>query len=1205
MRLLLVILLLSGIGFSQVCVSCNELADAPEANLFTTLENEMLTIYASYDNNTGGQFIREPIDNAILIVEPYNDSHGQLGGPFRVYTDDEGRAEFNFGNYADGCVNFKVLYCPFCNPDSPACGFEACMEYSGMETDATTANELDLAPGAEVRSPLNDKRFMPAISQEYYCPPPPPLGATPSICFPLLLIFSLLAGSMYMTGRNPFAGFNIGGARMGRHIRYQARGRSFSASAMALASAAISIGQAAKAAKAGNLADMEKRAARNRYFGANLISSEVGVRRGISARRGARRAANTAGNRAAAEAKAKGASADGIAQARRGAERKAFSRHMEARSSIISVEDDQQRRGSMTGIMTGSGMAFLPGGGGVRAEETVQSNSGFWGNLFGTMGRMTMIIATQTTIGRVVDGFMFLHNRQGALERMGITNYEKRVGEDLHAIRDMSDEGGLIVQVGDTQMVVRNARADVEGNTVYNVLIPTAEGETTERTVTINKQGTVVAMTYEMTLTEDMARQVPGAQAGQAVTVEMRKGEVTFNPGTAQSFTIDRNNDPVLYDDLAGASRTPGYGFNVGADASEFQNTHRQNSESFGALAAAAGMDASIAQMHAGEDISSQIEKDPDSRQVVRNQRQNMATDDMATLLATDPHTMDSMGDMSARKGEQSKFGDRSQTEVATMRVAEAYRNADVGGREFTDNIKKASGFNQHDPNGVRVAAATQEFVQSSSASELAGMNEDQVRANLVEGVARGLTQQGVHPETARIDAERIVSETNIGNVTQAVNGAGSSLIQQFENQGFNQETVQRLAQADVSHVGQVAQTGMMMSDDRVADVVSHQPTTDYRFNPEMQAKIDQYRIYGGVQQDIQAIGQSAQSGQYAAAAESQNRAVETQNLYLHAKASEQIVQDPQVPTTTETVTINNQQRDMTISDQYMAGTEMAYEGSRRLHRMRQPGDQGYDAAVHGAIADESQAVSTIAQGAQTGNYDFVSHAAEERARYHLQNGNDAAAQQYFQIAEQAQSLNEASRNLPENPPPDQVSQLQEQHRDLFNATQSMNPDSNQSMQYACARTGAIQYEASRELSTRTNIAQDIATGDFGTAISTASQRYRYHREQGNEAEAEHYQHLIEEAGRLRAAQNNDEANQIRTSLYQDLGVQRVQHDPSQGPERGPTFAVSTETQQDVRATATRTYSTAVNLGGEGYGHIIDSADRAGRLAQNDSEDQT
>ncbi|MFH1684856.1 MAG: hypothetical protein ABH983_00980, partial [Candidatus Micrarchaeota archaeon] len=338
MRRLLFILLLFCGALSADCISCNELENASDANILTSMDDDagILEIYVYYENLSVSPS-RQPVSDFVLLVQMSNATG--LNDLYRVYTDDEGAAIFDFNSRKSGCINFKILYCPFCDPSSEVCGFEACLNYSNIETTATSVDEIPLGLGASsttIPATLNPKKYFPAIDQLEYCPPPAPMAATPGLCLPLLIIFSLLSGSLFLTGRNPFAGFNIGGMKVGKHIRYQARGRGYSFSGMAAISALVTVGSAIKTARKGKgaLLKSEKAAAKQRVFGYSGIKR---ASKGVKAFKASLRASTDTAS---------------------------FTRQMNARISIRDVEGGESRASS--GQATSQGMAFLPGGGGVR-----------------------------------------------------------------------------------------------------------------------------------------------------------------------------------------------------------------------------------------------------------------------------------------------------------------------------------------------------------------------------------------------------------------------------------------------------------------------------------------------------------------------------------------------------------------------------------------------------------------------------------------------------------------------------------------------------------------------------------------------------------------------------------------------------------------------------------------------------------------------
>ena len=319
---IVLLLLLSGACFAvvspqlqlvQPCVACEAFKNAPQANIFVEEDDatHQLTLKLYYEDLTATP-TRKDIGNTALIVEAVNLKTDNKW-IYKTYTDADGKAMFDFTEIAPTssdatCLKMTVLYCPFCKPDDPVCGFAECMKYAGMGTTAgyyfnmppamelTSADQIPLATGAVVPSELNTEKYVAQLESVTFCPPPPPLTTTPEMCLPLLIIFSMLSGALYLTGRNPFTGFNIGGARIGKHITYQARGRGFSlAAASAVASlvqTAVGAGKtgakgAADAKAKGTsatkgafaaLAAQEKQAAQGRFIGGGFVKGAMGAR---------------------------------------------------------------------------------------------------------------------------------------------------------------------------------------------------------------------------------------------------------------------------------------------------------------------------------------------------------------------------------------------------------------------------------------------------------------------------------------------------------------------------------------------------------------------------------------------------------------------------------------------------------------------------------------------------------------------------------------------------------------------------------------------------------------------------------------------------------------------------------------------------------------------------------------------------------------
>jgi hypothetical protein len=253
---MLFFLFFSAVSFAvEECIACENVTDAPETNVLISMddENNRAEALVYYENYTADEPRIPVTDSIVFIYVMPSVGENEL---LRTYTDDEGRAPFDFSSYAIAGAEerityvFRFIYCPFCYPGASGypCGFDECMKFAGIETAYESPDDVPLASGVEVPSELNEGIFLPSSRSVTYVPPPPEAtgATTPAFCLPLVLIFALLGGALYYTGRNPFAAFNISTPRVSRHIRYTPTGRGYSLSARYVMS---SIKSAAKEAK--------------------------------------------------------------------------------------------------------------------------------------------------------------------------------------------------------------------------------------------------------------------------------------------------------------------------------------------------------------------------------------------------------------------------------------------------------------------------------------------------------------------------------------------------------------------------------------------------------------------------------------------------------------------------------------------------------------------------------------------------------------------------------------------------------------------------------------------------------------------------------------------------------------------------------------------------------------------------------------------
>jgi len=230
--LCMIVFSVSGCQADKDCPDCKSLENAPKASMFLSTDTKDYVLTATvYYENLSASPQRQPIADSTVIVYIYNYS---FNNTYRIYTNAKGVATFNFSSYKDSSFNLKVLYCPFTclspDPGYSKCGFLQCLDYAGINCTLATCQVTDIsnAPGATAPSSLKCYNVLPTIQITSYSPPPAAIGTIPPICFPLLLIFAMLGGALFLSGRNPFGMFDLSAPRIGRHIRYQGRGHGVS-----------------------------------------------------------------------------------------------------------------------------------------------------------------------------------------------------------------------------------------------------------------------------------------------------------------------------------------------------------------------------------------------------------------------------------------------------------------------------------------------------------------------------------------------------------------------------------------------------------------------------------------------------------------------------------------------------------------------------------------------------------------------------------------------------------------------------------------------------------------------------------------------------------------------------------------------------------------------------------------------------------------
>ncbi len=641
------------------CATCEELINAPNTGIFVLVNdidssNRYLNIVAFYENLSASPS-RQPLKNTIVLVELTSPTGTYVLQ--KTYTDDNGTAKFRYTSYDDECLNFKVLYCPFCVPPEVECeGFKQCVEFGRLDTSATNADGITTATDAVVPADLNTVKYLPSLGTASWCPPPPPLAATPALCFPLILIFSLLSGALYLTGRNPFAGFNIGGMRTGQHIRYQARGRGFSFSFTQLAMAAMSVGEAASTASkqgGGALVKREKDAANARGVG-GVWSHDAG--------------GGKSGSFMAIKTGLAGYSA--------------------GRASETTSKTAGGGTGTSTGASTGRGGASLQQtAGGPQATLTgSQSVSGrdiLGGNSIGlnSIARIALFVVMNTTLGRAIDACYSASTwnaqagRGSSIFEGAFTDRNARIVDaaaTLSALR--GPNGGMMITVdtgtGPRRVEVLASAAVTEGDpprslTAYTVAVPagTERGQTADGRMTIVMTNTtnpsdsqVVRMDMVVFMptrdaqgqpvmrdgvaqgNNELVRILPPAEAGGTYVYQRGTSDPPGAPPTFTTVTPTSTGVPMYFQDyaMAAAINSPG-GLMPGLNSGAFQESFNAHTQGIQALQQTIRQDAAFEMERRSGEIASQLGSNPDARDAVQQARYDAATEAVATTLGIPP----------------------------------------------------------------------------------------------------------------------------------------------------------------------------------------------------------------------------------------------------------------------------------------------------------------------------------------------------------------------------------------------------------------------------------------------------------------------------------------------------------------------------------------------------------------------------------------
>jgi len=1158
MRRLLFILLLFCGALSAECISCEELENASDANILTSMDEDagLLEIYVFYENLSVSPS-RQPVNDFVLLVQMSNSTG--LNDLYRVYTDGDGAAIFDFNSRKSGCINFKILYCPFCDPASPVCGFEACTNYSNIETTATSVDDIPLGLGASsttIPSTLNQEKYMPAIDTLEYCPPPAPMSATPALCLPLIIIISLLSGSLFLTGRNPFAGFNIGGMKVGKHIRYQARGRGYSFSGMAALSALVTVGSAIKTARKGKgaLAKSEKAAAKQRVFGYSGIKR---ASKGVKAFR---------------------------ASLRSSTDTKSFTQQMNARVSIRDVEGSDSSRSSQ-GQATSQGMAFLPGGGGVRGSELMVGDGLGLGNRCGTLLKMALFVATQTTVGRLVDGFVYIHADQGMFEALFV-DHDQRRAEDMQAALSTIDEetGGVRMNIDGREVVVLSvtrSEPNAEGEThIESMEIVTGEqegraGNTT--TLLLNEDAQVVGYQFQATgLIPEDQRSMDNPDG--IVTVTIRQSDEPHPQGgtdhivsfegtmqqvtTAEDGTTTRETVPFQMQSEGGAalgqmqdgvnvitesaiSRTDwaqlggehlggpsmvmsdhGTGIGFNQDASDLTGTYEtimgnpnldtddpDRAGQRAMLLASARSEAQRVQTLRADDMTDDM--NTTDRATARARSSTIASDAQHDLFGAH----DSSIYAGLPQEDSPHGGQRTVGEVAAVRAGDVIADLHAGSDENPVSIGRPNTVVDHALEGSDLGREDRGLVagviSGSSPAELESMDRTTLRNRIVEQIMvqdRLGDGAGAPPLTDEQRTERMTAATERANgimdsipahADDRLREVGAAATEGFRDQfSDSPELARRYASADISALASYAGETSCLGEyeHNIADLIGRDPTA---YSSDVVQAAMEYRAITGTLQQIDRI-RTADPNVPPPRFPGGDR---PPSAALDAAASYAEMNRVYV----ETVLVGAAAGDADTAAERQAadlarqGVDHLYQQANMAVNMQDPSQ----VQIEHTIAAEREARERIRTATEAGDVQTAVLSAMSARQMHETAGNEYAVHMYDRILEHYGVTFEGGQ--PRISPQDALrGDSLGQNVDI--SLRVMPPPEEVARRYA-----RVSQEAHVEERSLATIGAFTESHDYGSALAAAADRARYFRRIGDDARAGQYSGLVSDISRVRS----------------------------------------------------------------------------------------
>jgi len=230
--LLLVLSLFFSAGSTKCCSNINDYVQSyVVSNIDSSTHLIDLDVY--YDNTTLAK--KMPIINLpIYFYISDSDGNSITNNLMETYTDNNGKASFDFSSYItpqdDKQLQFNFFYCP----SECACmdcleTFQVPCDLFGISkfNDLTDKNIVSVigSPPSELKNP---NLVLPFHTSLVYTPQSKGVLTKDldfTVCLPLIIIFALLGGALFLTGRNPFAGFDFSSPKMKKSYQYRASGR--------------------------------------------------------------------------------------------------------------------------------------------------------------------------------------------------------------------------------------------------------------------------------------------------------------------------------------------------------------------------------------------------------------------------------------------------------------------------------------------------------------------------------------------------------------------------------------------------------------------------------------------------------------------------------------------------------------------------------------------------------------------------------------------------------------------------------------------------------------------------------------------------------------------------------------------------------------------------------------------------------------------